>query len=325
MLYIPFENYQGQVGGPSTFMHYLQHFLLAKHIELASDVDDPRIKTIFFPIAYDLERLKQWKSQGCRIIQRLDGIYYPSKHGEKYIELNQDIKTIYCDLADHVVFQSEYSRSQCSAQFGPHKSYSIITNGVNNDLFLTNQNLDFDKTGVVNFITTGNFRNRDMLEPLVEALDSLFEQGIKLNLLIVGPIAPFLNEYLERPYVTRVGKQSLIQVAKHLQKAHIFLYSHLNPPCPNSVLEAIAVGLPVVGFDSGSMAELLFWQKDLLAPVSIEVFQEYKDFKPHLLSEKIIKCVDNWNVYKQRALMYTQHYTFAHCGEQYLHLFTQIT
>ncbi len=321
MLYIPFESYQGQVGGPSTFMHYLHDFLLSESISVANDISNPDITAIFFPISFDRKILKDLKNRGCKVIQRLDGIYYPSKHGDSYLDLNHDIKEIYCDLADHVVFQSHYSQAQCNEKFGEPKAYSIITNGVDNRLFKANTGLDFNKLDSVNFVTTGNFRNKDMLEPLVQALDMLVKQDVPARLKIVGPVAESLIACLDRPYITCLGKQSLAQVADSLQTAHIFLYSHLNPPCPNSVLEAISVGLPVVGFDSGAMSELLFWQKDLLAPVSDEVFQEYHDFKPQLLAEKILSCIDNWANFKQRALQYTNLYSFSRCGAQYQQLF----
>lgn len=322
MLYIPFDHYQGQVGGPTTFMRYLHDFLLVNNVQITEDVSDPRIKTIFFPIAFDLDQLKQLKSRGCRIIQRLDGIYYPSKHGVKYRDLNRDIESIYCKLADYVVFQSRYSQLQCSAQFGNPKEFSIITNGVDSSLFPANTHVDFDYCGVIKFVTTGNFRNVDMIEPVVIALDALVAKGLRIELTVVGPVSESLVGYLHRSYITVIGNVSLDQVNNYLQKSQIFLYSHLNPPCPNSVLEAVSVGLPIVGFDSGALSELLFWQKDLLAYVSDDVFQEYRDFSSHLFTQKIIQCIDNWEVYKKEAMKYTDYYSFVRCGNQYLSLFT---
>ena len=43
----------------------------------------------------------------------------------------------------------------------------------------------------------------------------------------------------------------------NLRKMSIFVCLEKNPPCPNSVLEALACGLPVVGFDNGSLLELV--------------------------------------------------------------------
>ena len=88
-----------------------------------------------FPVQYNLVVLDKIKKLNGKIIQRLDGIYYPSKHGDKHIELNSDIKEIYLKYADHIVFQSEYSRKQCFEMLGikEQQNYSIIINGVNKE------------------------------------------------------------------------------------------------------------------------------------------------------------------------------------------------
>jgi glycosyltransferase involved in cell wall biosynthesis len=42
--------------------------------------------------------------------------------------------------------------------------------------------------------------------------------------------------------------------------------AEINPPCPNSVIEALASGLPVLGFDTGSLRELVGEHAGRLAP-----------------------------------------------------------
>jgi glycosyltransferase involved in cell wall biosynthesis len=42
--------------------------------------------------------------------------------------------------------------------------------------------------------------------------------------------------------------------------------AEVNPPCPNSVIEALSCGLPVIGFDTGSLSELVQGDAGRLVP-----------------------------------------------------------
>jgi glycosyltransferase involved in cell wall biosynthesis len=42
-----------------------------------------------------------------------------------------------------------------------------------------------------------------------------------------------------------------------MRSSHLLFSVEVNPPCPNSVIEALSCGLPVVGFDTGSLSELV--------------------------------------------------------------------
>ena len=66
------------------------------------------------------------KHQGLPLIQRLDGIYYDTT--KDYVQMNAPIKATY-DVADGVVFQSEWSKMLVESQFGPAKTSTIIHNG----------------------------------------------------------------------------------------------------------------------------------------------------------------------------------------------------
>lgn len=320
-IYIPFYKYSA-IGGPSTFMKNLKSYLDRVAFPYSESLKDNR--QLFFPIAFDEKVIRKIKKRNGFVIQRLDGIYYPSKHGEKFEKLNAPIRKIYQQYTDFVVFQSEYSKAQCFHMFGekPEDQYELIVNGVDKNIFFADPEKDTIQ-GKVKFVTTGNFRNIDMIGPVVQALDSL-KKELDFELTVVGPIPnKSLEPFFQRPYINYLGSKDLQEIAAILRQQHIYLYSHLNPPCPNSVLEAISCGLPVVGFDSGSMAELLFFSRDLLAEVSADLFQEYKDFNYMKLHEKILLAVKNYTFWQERALAHSHLYSFEACGKQYVNVFTK--
>ncbi len=318
-LYIPFEHYQS-LGGPSTFMKNLQRYLERHRYSYLSSLKNARV--VFFPNSFALPKVKKIKRQGGHIIQRLDGIYYPSKHGEQYRELNRDARKIYHNYADAVIFQSRYSQAQCFTMFGERDNYQIIINGVDKSIFYPAQSRENHQIeGKIRFVTTGRFRNIDMIEPVVKALDML-KQTIDFELTVIGPVANLqLEPYFQRTYLRHIETLPLQDIAETLRNSDIFIYSHLNPPCPNSVVEAISCGLPIVGFNSGAMAELCFFSKELLADVSKEIFQKYEDFEAHKLVEKIITVVEHYDHYRNIALINSRLYPFEECGQQYWDVF----
>jgi glycosyltransferase involved in cell wall biosynthesis len=262
------------------------------------------------------------KKRGCAIIQRLDGVYYPQKHGKSYTDLNANLEDIYSNYADFIVFQSQYSKKLCFHILGEKEQdeYCIILNGVDKNVFYPKREKKPEKH--IRFVTTGNFRNIDMIEQLIHSLDELKKRNIDFTLSIVGPnVNDSLKPFLCRDYVHYLGYKSLFQVSKILQNSDIFLHSQLNPACPNSVIEAISTGLPVIGFNSGAMEEILFFARDLLSFVSDNLIQEYKDFTSKDLLEKILYALENYNSIQERSLHYSYLYSFDECGKKYVELF----
>ncbi|HCR69898.1 MAG TPA: hypothetical protein DIW23_00510, partial [Anaerolineae bacterium] len=51
-----------------------------------------------------------------------------------------------------------------------------------------------------------------------------------------------------------------------IRSSHLMYCAEVNPPCPNSVIESLACGLPVIGFDSGSLKELVGESAGVIVP-----------------------------------------------------------
>jgi len=325
--FIPFKNYFKKIGGPATFMANLRDYLISNGFKFNSDIRKIKESSgIFFPISYDKYILSIFKKNNLPIIQRLDGVYYPSKHGDEYIQLNKDIKDIYLNYATHIIFQSNYCKKQVFKMFGRLQDYkySIIYNGANHNIFYPLSNRISKSKKIIKIITTGNFRNIDMIEPIIIALDKL-SNIYNFRFIIIGPCnnKNILN-FFRRNYIKYISRKNSKTIAGYIRLSDIFIYSHLNPPCPNSVIEAISCGIPVVGFNSGSMSELLYFSKDLLAPVSNRIIHEYKEFNPMALKDKIEYAFNNLDKIKKRAQKNSHLYSFEETGRQYIKLFNKL-
>ena len=56
------------------------------------------------------------------------------------------------------------------------------------------------------------------------------------------------------------------QIPWMMRSSHALFSAEVNPPCPNSVIESLACGLPVIGFDTGSLSEIVQGDAGRLAP-----------------------------------------------------------
>jgi len=322
MLFIPFDAHKS-IGGPTTFMTNLKGYMDGNGQRYRAHYEPG--DSIFFAASYDLRELKRAKKNGGLVIQRLDGVYYAPHHAKKYLKANRPIQTIYRDYADLVVFQSDYCKLQCEKILGRRNSAAdrVIHNGVDPGVFFPREQPLIISEPIA-FVVTGNFRRPETLKPILDALDSLLG-NFSFRLHICGPVKNELTDlYAGKPWVIAHGAQNLRYVAELLRNSHIYLFSNINPPCPNSVLEAAACGLPVVSFDSGSLSELLPFSRNLLAHVGAQIIQDAEDFHFELLAEKITLAVENLAEFQINSLNHANYFAFSKCGERYMEVFSHV-
>ena len=147
-----------------------------------------------------------------------------------------------------------------------------------------------------------------MIVPIVKALDSLWEDRQDFRWLVIGPVSfPAHTVLMQRPYLEHVDHASRDELAGALMQSDLFVYSFLNPNCPNSVIEAGACGLPVVGFDSGAMRELCGFNEALLAPMPNRVIHVESDLDADGLLTCIRMCLDEHAYFRACSMV--------HCSE----------
>lgn len=339
-VFIPLNDYKN-IGGPTTFMKNLSKYFDENGIQYTTNEDDG--DKILFPIEYNKKTLKKYRAQNKSIIQRLDGVVgFPwdtfkgvthflrkTRYEHDWIGPKKELKflldmikiyDIYKNYSTDIIFQSNYCRDLCFEMLGEKakNEYSIIYNGVHTDIFYPGTR---ERNEIFVFSMSGRFRRNDMILPALDALDKLSDK-YKFELHVVGPIENnyLKNEINSRKYVRHFGNMDQQELAKFLRASDAYIFLSLNAPCPNSLLEAVSSGLPVISFDYGSIPELLEFSPDLIAETKPSINTLMKGGE-HLILESLVEKIEvllnNFQKYKEISMTNTDKYNFVKCGREY--------
>jgi glycosyltransferase involved in cell wall biosynthesis len=111
-------------------------------------------------------------------------------------------------------------------------------------------------------------------------LAELLAKKSRIELTVVGRVDGRSRTRLQNQALYRLRFMGTLppeQIPWLMRSSHLFYSAEVNPPCPNSVIEALACGLPVVGYDTGSLSELVQGDAGRLAPYGAN---EWKLEKP---------------------------------------------
>jgi glycosyltransferase involved in cell wall biosynthesis len=101
------------------------------------------------------------------------------------------------------------------------------------------------------------------------SLASALSKKFKIELMIVGRVDGRTKNRLKHQSAFRIQFMDTTprdHIPWLMRSSHLLFSAEVNPPCPNSVIEALACGLPVVGFETGSLSELVQGDAGRLAP-----------------------------------------------------------
>jgi glycosyltransferase involved in cell wall biosynthesis len=121
--------------------------------------------------------------------------------------------------------------------------------------------------------------------------------------------------------IFHIPRANKFEIAKNLRESDILLFSHLNSSCPNTIIEAISSGLPIIAFKSGAIPELLNFNTELLVETPEKLIHSANDLNYHLLSEKILFCIKNYKKQKRISIENCKKYSFEKTGDQYIKVF----
>ena len=157
--------------------------------------------------------------------------------------------------AEKVVANSEGLRRLANHSH-PEIPIAVIPNGVDVDTFTPVDGIPAARSDV-HIVSTGRLINRKGYDLLIKAVAGL--PRIRITLAGEGPAKESLA-ILARDHGVRIDFPGVVEherISALLQSADIFVLPSRNEGMSNSVLEAMACGLPVITTDVGGSRELI--------------------------------------------------------------------
>jgi len=270
------------MGGPASFSGRLAQAFKDRGIAVQHDPLAPGCAAILvIGGSKRLDLLRGARQRGVRIVQRLNGmnwLHRKLKTGLKHYlrsEINNGLlAVIRSRLADRIIYQSNFSRQWWHDVRGPVKAAgTVIYNGVDLQTF-SPQGPEERPADHYRLLLVEGHLGGGMVSGLNNALDLLEalgkDPGQRWELMVAGDAPMPVRQQLEQKNpglsVTWAGVVPREQVPALDRSAHALFSADLNAACPNSVVEALACGLPVIAYATGALPEMVTGTAGCVAP-----------------------------------------------------------
>ena len=265
------------VGGMVTFQHKLSAGFRARGIEVTHDLDGTSYDAVLVVGGTRrLSALTGAKNRGIPVIQRLDGMNWLHRRVRTGLrhwlraELgNRLLAHIRNKIATGVVYQSYFVQEWWLDTTGPGPDKEVVIhNGVDLQQFSQNPNQTLSRSPVHILMVEGRLMGGYELglESAASLMRKLNEQGLDVKFLVAGVVSEKSKARWSHEAVQWAGVIPNEHLPSLYRSAHMLYSADLNAACPNSVIEALACGLPVLAFDTGALSELVDHDAGRLVP-----------------------------------------------------------
>lgn len=263
-------------GGMASFRLKFEQGLNARNIDVTHDLDDKSDAVLVIAGTRLLPDLNRIRRRGIRVIQRLDGINWV--HRVRWSGLKYTVRAEYGNFmlslirnrfTDRVIYQSQFIRKWWEEKYGVADAPScVIINGVDLQTYTPEGESECPTDKYRMLLLEGSLA-RGLNSGLFHAVSVAEKLSVKYPMEVV--VAGAVDDATRRKMQSKIpvkflGTVPRTDIPKLARSSHLMYCAEVNPPCPNSVIESLACGLPVIGFDTGSLKELVGEDAGCVAP-----------------------------------------------------------
>ncbi|HRQ21864.1 MAG TPA: glycosyltransferase family 4 protein [Anaerolineales bacterium] len=214
-----------------------------------------------------IEILETAKRKGLKIIVNQNGVAFPAWDGANYEASNQLLKRT-IRFADFIIYQSQFCKDSAERYIAPPSDApsEIIYNPVDTRLF--SPEACSARTKALTLLLGGNQYEQYRLELALQILQALHRTVPNARLIVTGNLwlprdeaeawaEQALKDMRLTEHVTFTGTYAQTDAPALFSQAHLLLHTKYADPSPGLVLEAMALGMPVVHLDNGGVPELV--------------------------------------------------------------------
>lgn len=258
--------------GPASFQTRLAMGLGLRNIDVSFGLEDESCEAVLvIGGSRSIGKLNRIRKSGIPIIQRLNGMNWLHRRRRTGVRHflraefnNLLLRLIRHRMADALVYQSHFAKRWWESEYGiPEVPATVVYNGVPLDVFhpggVGDRPEDRIRVLMVEGSLSGGYEiGLEMGIRLVEGLNRGQPESVELSVAGSAPQALIEKWNTESALkVEWLGRVPQVKIPELDRSAHILFSGDLNPACPNSVIEALACGLPVVAYETGAIPEIV--------------------------------------------------------------------
>lgn len=235
------------------------------------------------------------KSKNIPIVLNQNGVYYSGWYSGNWKKMNKDMSSAYHN-SDYVFWQSQFCKKSADKFLGLRKGKGeILYNAVDTNIFFPLKNKSAES--ILKLLLTGRITGQNLyrIENVIKSAILLKRENLNFKIDFYGlidnknykKIKKLIDNFNLRGVVNLCGSYSQKNAPEIYRNYDIYLIMNYMDPCPNTVIEAMSSGLPIIFSATGGLKELVGRKAGI--GLKVEEGWNFKPFSPN--PDKIAEAI----------------------------------